>query len=174
MIDRAPQVFAPQTDTDCVSLTGQWRAPTETLHLVTGRRTDTISFANNTTYGLFRCARDGRLPKCVRVLFIHAGGLPALFGYATELQRNMIGPEARAELQIAVRVIVILVSLYLPVRQFRERHHTDFREFLIGLAIDVSHEPIIVLGDSITELTPPPGANGWRDWAFRTSLYPAN
>jgi lysophospholipase L1-like esterase len=53
-------------------------------------------------------------------------------------------------------VIVILVSLSLPIRQFRERHHADFREFLIALAIDVSHEPIIVLGDSITELTPLP------------------
>jgi hypothetical protein len=53
-------------------------------------------------------------------------------------------------------VIVILVSLSLPIRQFRERHHAHFREFLIGLAIDVSHEPIIVLGDSITELTPLP------------------
>jgi len=44
--------------------------------------------------GLFRCARDGRLPKGGRVLFIHTGGLPALFGYATELQRNIIGKAA--------------------------------------------------------------------------------
>jgi D-cysteine desulfhydrase/L-cysteate sulfo-lyase len=41
--------------------------------------------------GLFRCARDGRLPKGARVLFIHTGGLPALFGYAGELRKNTIG-----------------------------------------------------------------------------------
>jgi D-cysteine desulfhydrase family pyridoxal phosphate-dependent enzyme len=41
--------------------------------------------------GLFRCARDGRLPKGARVLFIHTGGLPALFGYAGELRRHAIG-----------------------------------------------------------------------------------
>ncbi|HKU96078.1 MAG TPA: D-cysteine desulfhydrase family protein [Vineibacter sp.] len=39
--------------------------------------------------GLFRCARDGRLPRGSRVVFIHTGGLPALFGYATALRRNM-------------------------------------------------------------------------------------
>lgn len=44
--------------------------------------------------GLFRCVRDGRLLRDSRVLFIHTGGLPALFGYATELQRNMVGTTA--------------------------------------------------------------------------------
>jgi D-cysteine desulfhydrase family pyridoxal phosphate-dependent enzyme len=41
--------------------------------------------------GLFRCARDGRLPQGTRVLFIHTGGLPALFGYAGELRKSTIG-----------------------------------------------------------------------------------
>lgn len=33
--------------------------------------------------GLFCCIRDGRLPSSSQVLFIHTGGLPAIFGYAT-------------------------------------------------------------------------------------------
>jgi D-cysteine desulfhydrase/L-cysteate sulfo-lyase len=37
--------------------------------------------------GLFRCLRDGRITNRSRVLFIHTGGLPALFGYATALQK---------------------------------------------------------------------------------------
>lgn len=39
--------------------------------------------------GLFRCIGDGRVPVRNRVLFIHTGGLPALFGYATALQENI-------------------------------------------------------------------------------------
>ncbi len=39
--------------------------------------------------GLFRCLNDGRLHKNSRVLFIHTGGLPALFGYATVLQSHL-------------------------------------------------------------------------------------
>jgi D-cysteine desulfhydrase family pyridoxal phosphate-dependent enzyme len=39
--------------------------------------------------GLFRCIHDGRVPARSRVLFIHTGGLPALFGYATALQKNI-------------------------------------------------------------------------------------
>ncbi|WP_454001869.1 D-cysteine desulfhydrase family protein [Afipia felis] len=35
--------------------------------------------------GLFHCVRDGRLPQGSRVLFVHTGGLPALFAYASML-----------------------------------------------------------------------------------------
>lgn len=41
--------------------------------------------------GLFRCLDDGRLHKHSRVLFIHTGGLPALFGYASVLQSHPQG-----------------------------------------------------------------------------------
>lgn len=40
--------------------------------------------------GLFARVRDGRLPKGSRVVFVHTGGLPALFGYATDLRRQVI------------------------------------------------------------------------------------
>jgi D-cysteine desulfhydrase/L-cysteate sulfo-lyase len=39
--------------------------------------------------GLFHCIRNGRLPHHSRVLFIHTGGLPALFGYASALQKHL-------------------------------------------------------------------------------------
>jgi len=51
-------------------------------------------YTGRTMAGLFGCARDGRLPRSSRVLFIHTGGLPALFGYATELRENVIGAAA--------------------------------------------------------------------------------
>src|SRR6185312_14594490 len=35
--------------------------------------------------GLIECVRDGRLRRGSRVLFVHTGGLPAIFGYATRL-----------------------------------------------------------------------------------------
>jgi 1-aminocyclopropane-1-carboxylate deaminase/D-cysteine desulfhydrase-like pyridoxal-dependent ACC family enzyme len=40
--------------------------------------------------GLIACVRDGRLRRGSRVLFIHTGGLPAIFGYATRLQDEVI------------------------------------------------------------------------------------
>jgi len=43
--------------------------------------------------GLFHCISDGRLPKGARVLFVHTGGLPALFAYASELRKNTIGAD---------------------------------------------------------------------------------
>ena len=47
--------------------------------------------------GLFALARDGRLPKGKKIVFLHTGGLPALFGYETELRRMVVREEpARA------------------------------------------------------------------------------
>jgi D-cysteine desulfhydrase family pyridoxal phosphate-dependent enzyme len=40
--------------------------------------------------GLFACARDGRLPSKAKTVFLHTGGLPALFGYETELRIRVI------------------------------------------------------------------------------------
>jgi len=40
--------------------------------------------------GLIECVRDGRLRRGSRVLFVHTGGLPAIFGYATRLQDEVI------------------------------------------------------------------------------------
>jgi len=45
-------------------------------------------YTGRTMAGLFQCVRDGTIPKGSRVLFIHTGGLPAVFGYATELKRH--------------------------------------------------------------------------------------
>jgi D-cysteine desulfhydrase family pyridoxal phosphate-dependent enzyme len=39
--------------------------------------------------GLIQCVRDGRLRRNSRVLFVHTGGLPAIFGYATRLQEEV-------------------------------------------------------------------------------------
>lgn len=36
--------------------------------------------------GLIACAGDGRIPAGSRTLFLHTGGLPALFGYASDLR----------------------------------------------------------------------------------------
>lgn len=44
--------------------------------------------------GLFQCVRDGRLRPGSRVLFIHTGGLPAIFGYATRLEDEVINSTA--------------------------------------------------------------------------------
>jgi len=46
--------------------------------------------------GLFALAHDGRLPKGKKVIFLHTGGLPALFGYATELRRMVLRKKSRA------------------------------------------------------------------------------
>jgi len=48
--------------------------------------------------GLFALVRDGRLPKGKKIIFVHTGGLPALFGYATDLRRMVLqrGPGGRA------------------------------------------------------------------------------
>ena len=41
--------------------------------------------------GLAACADDGRIGKGSRALFLHTGGLPALFGYETDLRSRVIG-----------------------------------------------------------------------------------
>jgi D-cysteine desulfhydrase/L-cysteate sulfo-lyase len=48
--------------------------------------------------GLFALVRDGRLPKGKKTVFLHTGGLPALFGYATDLRRMVVRgePDSRA------------------------------------------------------------------------------
>ncbi|TWT12562.1 D-cysteine desulfhydrase family protein [Reyranella sp. CPCC 100927] len=46
--------------------------------------------------GLFARVREGRLPPGARVVFIHTGGLPALFGYATDLRRTVVRREITA------------------------------------------------------------------------------
>jgi D-cysteine desulfhydrase family pyridoxal phosphate-dependent enzyme len=44
--------------------------------------------------GLFARVRDNRLRPGSRVVFIHTGGLPALFGYATDLRRRVVKRQA--------------------------------------------------------------------------------
>jgi D-cysteine desulfhydrase family pyridoxal phosphate-dependent enzyme len=46
--------------------------------------------------GLLALARDGGLPKGKKIVFLHTGGLPALFGYETELRRMVLRKEPRA------------------------------------------------------------------------------
>lgn len=41
--------------------------------------------------GLIACAGDGRIPAGSRTLFIHTGGLPALFGYESDLRERVTG-----------------------------------------------------------------------------------
>lgn len=47
-------------------------------------------YTGRTMAGLFARVRDGRLPQRSKVMFLHTGGLPALFAYATELRRTVV------------------------------------------------------------------------------------
>jgi D-cysteine desulfhydrase/L-cysteate sulfo-lyase len=58
------------------------REAVSTCARLSGLLLDTV-YTGRAMAGLFRCVRDGRIPHRSRVLFIHTGGLPALFCYAT-------------------------------------------------------------------------------------------
>lgn len=45
--------------------------------------------------GLIRCVNDGRLAKDSRVMFIHTGGIPALFGYSTAISHYIRSKKGR-------------------------------------------------------------------------------
>jgi hypothetical protein len=47
--------------------------------------------------------------------------------------------------------IAIAIVLSPPFHRFREHHHIEVREFAIGLHISLMRQPIIILGDSLTE-----------------------
>lgn len=53
-----------------------------------GLMTDPV-YTGRAMAGLFECVRDGSLPQDSKTLFIHTGGLPALFAYASGLRGSI-------------------------------------------------------------------------------------